>query len=184
MPRDLPTPSPARTALASLDAALLDVRRLGRRPGYRSRLLAAVGDAIDISTVRVLRAVERGHGGGEGDGGAAGICVGDVATRLEVDPSTASRLVDQQVTAGYLERQRSATDRRRSTLTLTDAGRTVLAEVTGARLDLFAEVTADWSEHEVATLATALDRLRLGFARIEDAADDEAADDAQAPALT
>jgi DNA-binding MarR family transcriptional regulator len=183
MPRDLPTPSPARTALASLDAALLDVRRLGRRPGYRSRLLAAVGDAIDISTVRVLRAVERGHGSGGGDADG-GICVGDVAARLEVDPSTASRLVDQQVTTGYLQRQRCATDRRRSTLTLTDAGRTVLAEVTGARLDLLAEVTADWSEHEVATLATALDRLRLGFARIEDAADDEAADDAQAPALT
>jgi DNA-binding MarR family transcriptional regulator len=150
----------ARTALAALDAALLDVRRLGRRPGYRARLLAAVGDEVDASTVRVLRAVERQEPRGE-------VCVGDVATQLEVDPSTASRLVDQQVTAGYLARARSDQDRRRSTLQLTEAGRALLGEVTVARLDLLDEVTADWSTDDVAELASALDRLRLAFARIE-----------------
>lgn len=147
--------------LDALDEALLEIRRLVRRPGYRRRFLDSLHTPTDIGTVRVLRAVERA--------GEVAPCVGDVATRLDVDPSTASRLIDQQVTAGYLARTRSAHDRRRTTLGLTDAGRDLLAEVTEVRRDLLAEVTRDWDRAEVATLVTLLDRLREGFAALEQA---------------
>jgi DNA-binding MarR family transcriptional regulator len=145
--------------LDALDEALLEIRRLVRRPGYRRRFLDSLHTSTDVGTVRVLRAVERA--------GDPAPCVGDVAERLDVDPSTASRLIDQQVTAGYLARTRSPHDRRRTTLELTDPGRDLLAEVTEVRRDLLAEVTRDWDRTEVATLVALLDRLREGFATLE-----------------
>jgi DNA-binding MarR family transcriptional regulator len=145
--------------LDALDEALLEIRRLVRRPGYRRRFLDSLHTSTDVGTVRVLRAVERA--------GDPAPCVGDVAERLDVDPSTASRLIDQQVTAGYLARTRSPHDRRRTTLGLTDAGRDLLAEVTEVRRDLLAEVTRDWDRAEVTTLVSLLDRLRQGFAALE-----------------
>jgi DNA-binding MarR family transcriptional regulator len=145
--------------LDALDEALLEIRRLVRRPGYRRRFLDSLHTPTDVGTVRVLRAVERA--------GEPAPCVGDVAERLDVDPSTASRLIDQQVTAGYLARTRSTEDRRRTTLGLTDAGRGLLADATEVRRDLLAEVTHDWQPSEVATLVALLDRLREGFLSLE-----------------
>lgn len=145
--------------LDALDEALLEIRRLVRRPGYRRRFLDSLHTPTDTGTVRVLRAVERA--------GDPGPCVGDVAERLDVDPSTASRMIDQQVTAGYLARTRSAEDRRRTTLGLTDAGRDLLAEITEVRRDLLAEVTRDWDRDEVTTLVRLLDRLRESFTGLE-----------------
>jgi DNA-binding MarR family transcriptional regulator len=159
-----PTPARPRATdgpplLDALDEALLEIRRLVRRPGYRARFLGSLHAPIDVGTVRVLRAIER-------TGGKAP-SIGDLAERLDVDPSTASRLVDQQVTAGYLERSRCTDDRRRWTLRLTDRGRALLDEVTAVRRGLLAEVTAAWDDAEVATLAALLERLREGFLQLE-----------------
>jgi DNA-binding MarR family transcriptional regulator len=145
--------------LDALDEALLEIRRLVRRPGYRQRFLDSLHTTTDVGTVRVLRAVERA--------GDAAPCVGDVAERLDVDPSTASRLIDQQVSAGYLARARSPHDRRRTNLELTEAGRDLLTEATEVRRDLLAEVTRDWDRAEVTTLVSLLDRLRAGFVTLE-----------------
>jgi DNA-binding MarR family transcriptional regulator len=145
--------------LDALDEALLEIRRLVRRPGYRRRFLDSLHTPTDVGTVRVLRAVERA--------GEVAPCVGDVAERLDVDPSTASRLIDQQVSAGYLARARSQHDRRRTTLELTAAGRDLLTEATEVRRDLLAEVTLTWDRTEVTTLVRLLDRLRADFATLE-----------------
>lgn len=160
------SPPPARSEatgdrplLDALDEALLEIRRLVRRPGYRARFLGSLHAPVDVGTVRVLRAVER-------SGGTAP-SIGELAARLDVDPSTASRLVDQQVTAGYLERRRCNDDRRRSTLTLTDGGRALLDEATAVRRGLLAEVTATWDDAEIAMLAALLERLRAGFLELE-----------------
>jgi DNA-binding MarR family transcriptional regulator len=154
-----PDAADERPLLDALDEALLEIRRLVRRPGYRARFLGSLHAPVDVGTVRVLRAVER-------QGGTAP-SVGVLADRLDVDPSTASRLVDQQVTAGYLERSRCTDDRRRWTLRLTDDGRALLDEVTAVRRGLLAEVTAAWDDEEIATLATLLERLREGFLQLE-----------------
>ncbi len=156
MSRDHPCPLP------DLDDALFDIQRLVRRPGYRSRLLAELGSQVELSTVRVLRAVERA--------GSQPPCIGDIADRLLVDPSTASRFVDQQVDAGYLTRERRPDDRRRSQLVLTEAGRALLDEVSNARRDLLAEVTADWDDADLRELSELLTRLRESFDQLEGAA--------------
>jgi DNA-binding MarR family transcriptional regulator len=155
--------TPTRTApLTTLDEALFDLQRLVRRPGYRAALLQRLANQVELSTVRVLRAVERA--------GTVTPGVGDVAERMMIDPSTASRLVDQQVAAGYLTRERHADDRRRSQLVLTPAGRELLADVTAARRDLLAEVTAAWDPDDLERLSDLLTHLANDFQTLESSA--------------
>jgi DNA-binding MarR family transcriptional regulator len=154
----MPRPAPP-TALDELDDALVDVRRVLQRAGYRRRLLAAVGGPVELASLRVLRAVERSAD--------AAPSIGDVAEVLVVDPSTASRTVDRCVEAGLLARVPCRQDRRRSRLELTDQGRAVLDRVTEARRTLLAEVTEDWTEEDVDRLSELLSMLLAGFDRLE-----------------
>ncbi|MTV25047.1 winged helix-turn-helix transcriptional regulator [Nitriliruptoraceae bacterium ZYF776] len=152
------TSTPSRD-LDRLDEALLVSRRLLQRPGYRRRTRAMLPVPIELTTLRVLRAVERA--GDEPPG------VGDVAEVLGVDPSSASRFVEQAVGLGYLERHACPRDRRRSRLALTAPGREVLDAATTTRRALLAEATDGWDEADVAVLADLLDRLVAGFDRFE-----------------
>ena len=145
--------------LTAFDDALFDVQRLVRRPGYRKALLDKLGNHVELSVVRVLRAVERA--------GTSAPCIGDIAERMLVDPSTASRFVEQQVAAGYLTRERHPDDGRRSQLVLTDAGRALLAEVTQARRQVLGEVTASWDPDDLDTLAELLSRLSADLDQLE-----------------
>lgn len=147
------------TTLTELDDALFDIQRVARRPGYRARLLAAMDAPVELSTVRVLRAVERA--------GDTAPSIGDIAERLTIDPSTASRFVDQQVAAGYLQRHRDAADGRRSRLVLSDTGRALLGEVTAARRRILAEVTAGWNAADLDRLGDLLVHLRNDFDQLE-----------------
>lgn len=147
------------TPLTALDDALFDVQRLVRRPGYRKTLLDKLGNHVELSVVRVLRAVERA--------GTSAPCIGDIAERMLVDPSTASRFVEQQVAAGYLTRERHPDDGRRSQLVLTDAGRALLSEVTQARRQVLGEVTATWDPDDLDTLAELLSRLSADLDQLE-----------------
>ena len=154
---------PARRRLEGIDAALLELRALVARPGYRRRLLGPLGRRIELSTVRLLQTVERA---------AEPPSIGEVASALGVDPSTASRLVEQRVGEGLLERHRSPADGRRTTLHLTDGGRALLAELKDARHDLLAEITGGWDVVDLEALETLMSRLADGFARLEAWADD------------
>lgn len=142
-------------ALDRLDRALLASRQWFRRPGHRRRFWDRLGVAVEVTTVRVLRAVEQHE--------ADGPTVGDVAAELGVAPSTGSRLVDRVVERGDLKRRACATDRRRTRLVLTARGRQTLAQVTRARQQVLGEVTAGWSSHDVGLLADLLDRLGERF---------------------
>ncbi|MEV6233933.1 MarR family winged helix-turn-helix transcriptional regulator [Saccharopolyspora shandongensis] len=53
----------------------------------------------------------------------------DLAVRLGVDPSDMAKAVDQLATAGYVDRARDMADRRRVSVSLTPAGRAVLADL-------------------------------------------------------
>lgn len=149
----------AAAALAGLDHALLDVRRLVNRPGYRRRLLGPLGRRIELSTVRVLHAVDQAP---------RPPSIGEVAATLTIDPSTASRLVDQRVNDGLLERSPDPVDRRRAVLTLTAAGRALLEEVAASRRRMLAEVTDGWTSEEQDQLELLLVRLVDGFRRLEE----------------
>jgi DNA-binding MarR family transcriptional regulator len=90
--------------------------------------------------------------------------VSDVAERLRIDLSVASRQVAALVAAGYAEREADPDDRRSYRITATERGTRVLRESHRHMVEAFARPLAAWPEDEVLALAARLDRLREDFA--------------------
>jgi len=142
-----------------LDELLTRLHLARQRPNWRRRLLDGAGPVTNVSTLRVLRAVEECQRSG---GGAS---IGDVAEFMAVEHSTASRTVATVVAAGLLTKTFAPDDQRRCALVLTDVGREALATVTDRRRDLVAETISDWPDTNVDTLLSLLDRLTERFER-------------------
>ncbi len=155
MPRSSAT---TERGLIALDHALLEVRRLVNRPGYRRRLLGPLDRRVELSTVRVLHAVDQAD---------RPPSIGEIAVTLAIDPSTASRLVEQRVADGLLDRSPDAEDRRRVVLRLTTQGREMLTELAASRREMLAEVTRGWTPAERRELERLLVRLVDGFRVLE-----------------
>lgn len=83
------------------------------------------------------------------------ITVGGVAGLLGVDPSVASRMVSDNIKAGYLVRAASQEDGRRSVLRLSAEGEALMERFRRHQRSAFEYITADWPEGE-----------RLEFARL------------------
>ncbi|WP_265520304.1 MarR family winged helix-turn-helix transcriptional regulator [Oerskovia flava] len=77
--------------------------------------------------------------------------VSDVATRLRVDVSVASRQVSTLVDAGYVRRTVDDDDRRARTIELTETGRHLAAESSRQIALLVARTFAGWTGDELAT---------------------------------
>jgi len=104
----------------------------------------------DMTRTLVLNIVEEGP---EEDGQE--ITVGVVGERLAVDPSGASRMVTDCISAGYLVRAASQQDGRRTILQMTDEGMDMLAAFRRHQRAAFEFITRNWPEKE-----------RLQFARL------------------
>ncbi|MFJ3659061.1 MarR family winged helix-turn-helix transcriptional regulator [Streptomyces sp. NPDC090119] len=104
----------------------------------------------DMTRTLVLNIVEEGP---EEDGQE--ITVGVVAERLAVDPSVASRMVTDCISAGYLIRAASQQDGRRTILQMTAEGVAMLAAFRRHQRAAFEFITRGWPEDE-----------RLQFARL------------------
>ena len=86
-----------------------------------------------------------------------------------VDPSTVSRQVAQLVRAGLVERQSDPEDGRASLLVATERGRAAYAAKREQRHQMFAQVLAEWSTSDLATLACLLARFNDSIADRRDA---------------
>ena len=133
-----------------LDRALIALRRFWTAPS----VVPDGAAPVELSTLLVLEAVLEGpvHPDGE-------IWVGLVAQRLDVRPSTASRLVDRAVAAGVLARQPSTINGRRTSLVLTAPGSALAnraREFRAARLDALLD---GWSAHDRQQLGLLVERL-------------------------
>lgn len=157
-PSAAPRDSPRHDAL---DDALVTIRRVLLRPGYRARLLEGLPGRVELATLRLLRTVQR-HDGAPS--------IGEVAELLMIDPSTASRVVDRAVGSELLERRACTDDRRRARLHLTPRGTELLDRATDRRRELLTEVTADWTEDELDLLVRQLTALIRGFDQLEGSA--------------
>jgi DNA-binding MarR family transcriptional regulator len=93
------------------------------------------------------------------------VTVGAVAERLEIDPSTASRLVGHAIDAGLVSRRPSPTDARRANLQLTEAGERVKQVAHRFRMAYLANLMEDWAEEEKAEFARLLTRFTDAVAR-------------------
>ena len=135
--------------LEALDEALVRLRRLWT--ASRASVVDELGRRVEMSSVLVVEACARTR--------ATETSVGDVAVFLDVEPSTASRLVDRAARTGLVRRTASTVDARRSALVLTDAGRALRTRAVAARLGWLGGVLQDWPEDEVRALADALGRF-------------------------
>jgi DNA-binding MarR family transcriptional regulator len=88
-----------------------------------ARSLAAAGDEVTLPQYRALVVLAA-----RGPQGTA-----ELAAALAVNPSTATRMCDRLVRKGLVRRHRQAGDRRSVRITLTAAGRELVAEVTRRR---------------------------------------------------
>jgi len=140
--------------LTQLDDALIRLRRLGHTPTGQHRGDPA-GAPPELSTVLVTDAIKRQ----QDQDPAAPVRVADVAARLAVAPSTASRLVDRATRAGMVARGSDPVDPRRAALTLTPAGTTLLVEAFAFRTSYLQRVLTGWTQTDVETLARLLDRF-------------------------
>ncbi len=154
---DLVDEGPQADDQATLDEAGQALFRLGRlfaRQPMSQIVAGRAGHAIDLSRVVVVQAVEAGP-----VEPGQGVTVGLVADRLGIDPSTASRLVAETGSAGYLARVASPADARRVHLELTDAGRLLSAQARRYQRGVFEHVTREWSDQERHAFAELLSRF-------------------------
>ncbi|MEV4926831.1 MarR family winged helix-turn-helix transcriptional regulator [Streptomyces roseoverticillatus] len=145
----------------------------------RRSALLEVEDPIsqkDLSRTLVLRIVLEAEQGasegesGDGSGGASEVTVGAVARHLGVDPSVASRMVSDCISAGYLIRAASQQDGRRTVLHLSPEGRGLMARFSRHQRSAFEYITAGWPDHERLDFA----RLMLKYVASQDALRDRA----------
>jgi DNA-binding MarR family transcriptional regulator len=92
--------------------------------------------------------------------------VSEVAQRLGVDLSVASRQIAALAREGYVERREDDRDRRAQMVAMTPAGRRVLGESHRRMVDAFGRVLERWSDADVAALTAGLARLREDHARL------------------
>ncbi len=144
------TDEDARRDLERLDDALLRLRRLWTTPPPSLVLESAAGTQVTISSVLVVEACARVEGE---------VGVGEVARFLEIEHSTASRLVDRAVRSGLVARGPSEADARRVALTLTPTGEQLRERAVGFRLAWLARVVRSWSGPELGALAEGLSRF-------------------------
>jgi DNA-binding MarR family transcriptional regulator len=92
--------------------------------------------------------------------------VSDVAQRLGVDLSVASRQIASLAAEGYVERREDPQDRRAHLVAVTRPGRKVLRESHRRMVAGFTRVLESWSDDDVNALTSGLERLRDDFARL------------------
>ncbi|WP_344591015.1 MarR family winged helix-turn-helix transcriptional regulator [Actinomadura vinacea] len=167
-PPERPVPAPsdpvlADPALAEISLALFHLRRVWAKPDLMKRIRAQTSSGpgarpLQLSNLMVVHAVAALNAEAE-------VTVGAVAERLEIDPSTASRLVGHAIDAGLVSRRPSPVDARRANLGLTAAGARVKQVADRSRRAYLDELMADWTPDERTDFARLLTRFTDAAAR-------------------
>ncbi|SDR33060.1 MarR family winged helix-turn-helix transcriptional regulator [Thermostaphylospora chromogena] len=137
---------------ALIDVALFRLRRVWARP-LRPRNVGEPERPVQMSTIMVIGAVHRLSQE------SSEVTVGAVAEYMDVDPSTASRLVNDAIATGFVAREPSRIDARRVRLVLTDQGRAVREAVTRERRAHIERLVSSWEPAERETFALLLTRF-------------------------
>ena len=128
-----------------------------RSPRQRERLQRALGLSLSETNLGVLRLVQR----------QGPIAVSEVARRLEVDLSNASRQLRALEDQGLVTRTVDPDDRRIARVAVTAPGRRVLDRARAIALNDYAVALDDWSARDRAQLADLLDRFRVALLATE-----------------
>ncbi|HEY3672734.1 MAG TPA: MarR family transcriptional regulator [Acidimicrobiia bacterium] len=128
-----------------------------RSPRQRERLQRALGVSLSETNLGVLRLVQR----------QGPVAVSEVARRLEVDLSNASRQLRALEDQGLVTRSVDPEDRRVARVAITTAGRRVLDRARAIALNDYAVALDDWPARDRAQLADLLDRFRTALLATE-----------------
>lgn len=93
----------------------------------------------------------------------------ELAAVIELDASTASRLVRGLENEGLVERAPDPDDGRASQVVLTEAGGKRLDEFSQRRKELLTQAMSDWKRSDIETFATLMGRFADGVTRVADA---------------
>jgi DNA-binding MarR family transcriptional regulator len=148
--------------LTEIGVALFELRKVWATPGMMRKLREQTPGKrpLQWSNLGVVAAVDRLTPEMGGD-----VTVGAVAERLDIDPSTASRLVGHAIDAGFVSRRPSPVDGRRVNLQLTEAGSRVMDVADRFRRRYLADLMADWTPGERGEFARLLTRFTEAGAR-------------------
>ncbi|MFZ7092246.1 MarR family winged helix-turn-helix transcriptional regulator [Primorskyibacter sp. 2E233] len=148
------------TGQAALDVdAVLQVWRrkvVKRELGHRA--LHDLGLPIDLAQLDVLMAVWA-PANEFGDDAGAETMVSTVATRLNIDPSRASRVTSELIKQGHLRRAVSQADARRAVLELTPSGIQMVEAVRTYKFLVLGSYLKDWTKEEITTFLPLLARF-------------------------
>lgn len=144
-------------AALSIDAVMQIWRRHVQKRELGQHALADLGIGLDLAQLDVLVAIDAPPNQFGDTAGEA--MVSTVAERLGIDPSRASRLVSDLVTAGYAARAVSQQDARRTIVELTARGHAVLEAVRGYKWLMMGAFLADWTAEEIETFIPLLHRF-------------------------
>ena len=158
----------AEPVLSAISLALFHLRRVWAKPDLMKRIRAQTsagpgGRPLQQSNLMVVHAVAALNAAAQSPDDE--VTVGAVAERLEIDPSTASRLVGHAIDAGLVSRRPSPVDARRANLGLTEAGERVKQVADRFRRAYIAELMADWTPQERTEFARLLTRFADAAAR-------------------
>jgi DNA-binding MarR family transcriptional regulator len=146
--------------LVDIGTAIFHLRRVWARPDMMRKIREQTPGSrpLQVSNLMVVYAVS-GLSAELCDGADGEVTVGAVAERLEIDPSTASRLVGHAIDAGLVSRRPSPVDARRANLQLTDAGERVRQVAHRFRMAYLDGLMADWTDQERVQFARLLARF-------------------------
>jgi DNA-binding MarR family transcriptional regulator len=152
--------------MVDFDTAAFVWHRLAARGEMPRKLLAEMGQALEISQFHSLTAVLRIQSG-KGHCPAQPATIGLLAAEMNIDPSRASRIASDLITAGLLRREAAQDDGRKSVLALTDRAETIFSTFRDLRFDKVMQVFDGWTDAEIiqfsALFTRYTDRLREVF---------------------
>ncbi|TAK69409.1 MAG: MarR family transcriptional regulator [Actinomycetota bacterium] len=160
-PDEAGTERAERLAAVNLLGDVLDgLRLLFTRPPVQSYIAERLGRRIDLAKLLACQKIA--------DLSATGtsISVKDVAATMQLDQSTASRLLADAEAEGLVVRNADPHDRRRTVVSLSDAGRDAVRALTDARISVIERIVADFSTDDLQTFTALADSFARGVARL------------------
>lgn len=113
-----------------------------------------LGPSINLTDIAVADALQELAGAG-----VPQPTIGEMAERLGIEPSRASRMTAGALRAGLVKRVASQSDGRRSHLSITAKGLRALETTRKFRMAFFAQLMAEWSDQDCVEFAELLIRF-------------------------
>jgi len=141
-------------ALFMVDRGMVRIRRSQSRRTIGRLMQQRLDRDLNLVAVSVADALQE-----LAEAGVQRPTIGQMAQRLGIEPSRASRMSAAALRAGLVRRIASQSDGRRSHLELTREGSKALHMIQRFRMRFFAQLMADWSDQECAEFGQLLIRF-------------------------